>query len=143
MLYGDRQDMRSIYFEAWRKHKENEPLTAVEQDIVALLHEHPEYHALMDQPTRNLEKDFHPEWGDSNPFAHLAVHLIILEQLRLDRPEGFREVYQQLLRTFHDEHETQHQILEVFSPLLWNMLQQGTGFNDELYLERLRKLLLK
>ena len=35
---------------------------------------HPEYHALLDQPERYLERDYQPESGETNPFLHLSMH---------------------------------------------------------------------
>src|SRR6187455_2314031 len=43
----DRSSLRRMYVDAWRKHREQRVLEPLEAQIVALVGEHPEYHALL------------------------------------------------------------------------------------------------
>ena len=50
------------------------------------MEQHPEYHALLENPAGALEQDYTPERGETNPFLHLSMHLSISEQISIDQP---------------------------------------------------------
>ncbi len=83
----DRSSLRRMYVDAWRKHREQRVLEPLEAQIVALIGEHPEYHALLADDAA-LMQDWTPEQGAGNPFLHLSLHLAIREQVATDRPAG-------------------------------------------------------
>jgi hypothetical protein len=56
--------------------------------------EHPEYHRVLEDRERYLDRDWKPEGGDTNPFLHIAMHLAIEEQLSIDQPPGIRAAVQ-------------------------------------------------
>lgn len=139
MFSQDRGDLRRIFLEAWRKAREGAPLQPLEQQIAALIREHPEYHPLLEDPQTALDRDFPPEAGEGNPFLHLALHVAILEQVSTDRPPGIRDLYQRLVSSAGDAHAAEHRILECLAAALWEA-QRGGGVPDEqAYLECLRR----
>ena len=62
----------------------------------ALIALHPEYHRVLDDPTRHVERDYAPEGGEVNPFLHLSLHLAVAEQLAIDQPPGMRAQFERL-----------------------------------------------
>src|SRR3569623_581802 len=81
----DREQLRRVFVESWRKFRANEALETLEQLIVQAIHAHPEYHALFDWPDKLLDKDYTPEMGQSNPFLHLGLHIAVQEQVATHR----------------------------------------------------------
>ena len=93
MFNPSRDEARRFLIEAWRKHRAREPSTGLEQIAAALVAQHPEYHAILEDPERSLERDWRPEHGDVNPFLHLSLHLAVAEQLeRIDFSAYAREI---------------------------------------------------
>jgi hypothetical protein len=66
-------------------------LTPLEAMALAVLVEHPEYHAVLDDRERYLDRDWKAEGGETNPFLHLQMHLAIEEQVSIDQPPGIRD----------------------------------------------------
>ena len=82
-----RDELRRVYIDAWRKHREGlpmEPLEAQVADVIAL---HPEYQAALERPDQVVERDYSPEGGQSNPFLHMGLHLAVRDQIATDRPQ--------------------------------------------------------
>ena len=94
MFNPTRDQARDFLFDAWRKFRAQEVLTAMETMAVEVISLHPEYHAMLDDRDRYLEqyrdRDYPPEFGETNPFLHLNMHLSIREQVSIDQPGGAR-----------------------------------------------------
>ncbi len=141
MLFAqDRNQMRRFYCQAWKKHRNNEPLQPLEQQISTVISLHPEYHALLENEEAALEKDFFPELGESNPFLHLSMHLAIRDQLNSDLPAGITEIYQALLNKHNDLHDVEHRMMECLINALWKVQKEGAPFNDSAYLRCLKSI---
>ncbi|MCG6969703.1 MAG: DUF1841 family protein, partial [Gammaproteobacteria bacterium] len=98
MLYGqDRNQLRQVFFTAWRKHNAKQPLEPLEQVIANIIAMHPEYHQYFADENASLDQDFLPETGQSNPFLHIGLHISIHEQLSINQPEGITAIYNALL----------------------------------------------
>ena len=136
----NREQTRLVFFRAWRAHRESRPLDGVEKLIVQVILQHPEYHALLDQPESASERDYFPESGETNPFLHLGMHIAIEEQLSLNQPRGIRDHYQKLLLRFPDEHTAQHHMMECLGEMLWQAQRQGTNPQETVYLSCLQRL---
>ena len=64
MIFGnDRNQLRKAYSDAWSRFQQGLPLQPIEQQIVTVIQEHPEYH----NQINNLLTEFLPESGQSNP----------------------------------------------------------------------------
>ena len=141
MLFsGDRRQMREIFFRAWRRHRNNEPVEGIERLIVDVALLHPEYQALLDDPEQMGEREFLPELGEANPFLHMSMHIAIAEQLSIDRPKGVRNHYQELVLKTGDEHATQHQIMECLGETLWRAQHAQRPPDESEYLECITRL---
>jgi hypothetical protein len=137
MFNPSRDQARQFFIEAWRKHNTAEILTPLEDMAAQWIVQHPEYHADFERPDA-LEADFPVEHGKTNPFLHLSMHLAIAEQLSIDQPPGIKAVYRQLLAT-HDEHQAVHEIMECLGEVVWEAQRLGTPFNNETYLDLIRR----
>ena len=139
MIFGqDRTELRRMYADAWQKHTDGRPLSPLEAQIVAVVEQHPEYHA--DVSGGDLERDFTPDGGKTNPFLHMGLHLGIREQVATNRPPGIAEVHAALLRKTGDAHDAEHRMIEELAETLWEAQAGNTAPDEHKYLERLRSL---
>lgn len=139
MLFGqDRDELRQMYADAWRKHRAGTVLTPLEAQIAQVVQEHPEYHAIV--AGGNLDSEFTPEAGQENPYLHMGLHLAIREQVATDRPAGIREIFAALLRRSGDALHTEHQMLDCLAEALWAAQRNNSAPDEDQYLEQLRKL---
>jgi len=141
MFPQDRSQLRQMFFNAWQKHTNKQSMEPLEQLIAAIAEQHPEYHEVLSNEDSNLDKDFTPEMGQTNPFLHMAMHISIQEQLGTQRPAGIIEMYQSLLVKFGDPHEVEHHMMECLGQMIWQAQRDNTVPSDETYLDCLRKLL--
>lgn len=141
ILYGqNREELRRVYCTAWDKHQKGLPLEALEQQLVAVIGLHPEYHALLADRDAALARDFTPEAGQTNPFLHMGMHLAIREQLATDRPAGITAAYAELMAHVQDTHEAEHRMMECLGEALWQAQRSGQTPDETRYLACLRKL---
>lgn len=131
MFGQDRNQLRQMYFDAWRKQQGGELMQPLEIMIAEVVSLHPEYHALLEQGEVALDKDFLPETGESNPFMHMGMHIAIREQLATDRPEGIVLAHKKLLLRLQNKHDVEHQIMECLGQSLWEA-QRNHSAPDEL-----------
>ena len=95
-------------------------MTALETIIADVIRLHPEYHGLLADGGRSLDKDWLPECSETNPFLHMGMHIAIREHLSIDRPAGIKAAHGQLLaRTGDDAHTAEHHMLECLGEILW------------------------
>ncbi|MEM8546934.1 MAG: DUF1841 family protein [Pseudomonadota bacterium] len=138
MLFGqDRNELRRMYAQAWRLHRAAQPMSALEQQIAAVVAEHPEYHAMLDA---SVDEEFTPERGQSNPFLHMGLHLAIREQVSTNRPVGIRDVHTALAARAGDVHAAEHQMLECLAESLWEAQQANAAPDEFVYLDKLKQL---
>jgi len=133
--------MRQLFFDAWQKEKKALPLEPMEQIIVNVIKPHPEYHAFFDNTDNNLDKDFSPEMGQTNPFLHLSMHISIHEQLSINQPKGIMEAFNQLLETTQDPHEAEHIMMDCLGEMIWKAQRENTAPNEDLYLSCIQQQL--
>lgn len=139
MIYGqDRQELRQMYADAWRKAVAGQVLSALESQIAKVIEEHPEYvPAVRGEP---LEAEFSPEDGRTNPFLHMGLHLALRDQLAVDRPPGIRTAFQAVARRADDRHMAEHRVIECLAETLWEAQRENRQPDEAAYLERVRRL---
>jgi Domain of unknown function (DUF1841) len=135
----NRDQMRRMYLEAWRKFSSKAPLEPLEAQLAAVISEHPEYVTWLEAGDQALGAEFTPEGGQQNPFLHMGLHLAIREQVATNRPAGIAEVHQKLSARL-GVHDAEHAMLEPLAETLWDAQRQGRMPDEQVYLERLRKL---
>lgn len=141
MIYDgtSRDQLREMYRAAWRKFKAQQPLTALEKQLVAVLTEHPEYHVIVESAAADLA-NYSPRQGQLNPWLHMGLHLAIREQVATNRPAGIAELHAKLSARAGGAHEAEHRMLEVLAEALWEAQRAGKSPDESAYLERLRTL---
>lgn len=140
MLQGQsREEIRSFFFEVWRKHRTRLPLEPLEALIADIIEAHPEYHRYLDAE-QGLEKDFLPEFGETNPFLHLGLHIALKEQIATNRPPGVFELYQQIVKKIGSQHEAEHAMIDCLAETLWRAQRDNTAPDEQGYLESLKRL---
>lgn len=140
MISDEREKLRQFYCDTWQKHlAQIEALSPLEQQITAVVKEHPEYHQLLENTEASINADYLPEMGDSNPFLHLGMHLGLREQVSTDRPAGIAELYQSLV-TLKGVHDAEHEMIECLAEAIWQAQQDQTVPDEIAYLECLGKI---
>jgi hypothetical protein len=139
MFNPSRDQSREFLFDLWRKHKEKQPLTPLEAMALDVLLGHPEYHAVLEDRERYLDRDWKPEGGETNPFLHIAMHLAIAEQVSIDQPAGIRAAIERLAARHGSMHEARHDVMECLAEVIWQAQRNGTGFDNTTYLECLER----
>src|SRR5512143_545917 len=139
MYAPSRDEARRFLAEAWAKHRAGAPLSALERVAADLIALHPEYHSIVEQPERHVDRDYGPEGGETNPFLHLALHLAVAEQLSIDQPPGIRAQFERLRAARGDEHAALHAVLECLGEVVWSAQRRGTPPDATLYLKCLER----
>ncbi len=139
MIFGeDRNELRKMYADAWKKQCDKTPLTPLEAQIAAVIEWHPEYHN--EVTDAELDKDYTPDGGRTNPFLHMGLHMGIREQVATNRPPGIKGVFAQLTARTGDAHEAEHQMIDCLAETLWEAQSQNSAPDEQKYLERLHRL---
>jgi hypothetical protein len=139
MLVQDRDTSRRVFVDTWVKYHRGDQITALEQLVLSVVLQHPEYHHLLEQPDI-LQHDFSSTGDAQNPFLHMGMHIAISEQISTDRPAGSVACYQTLLDKHKDAHKLQHSMMECLGKVLWQAQLSRTMPDEAAYLECLRKL---
>ena len=134
MFNPSRDEARRFMADAWAKYRASQPLSGLEQVAAHVVSLHPEYHPVLEDPERHVERDFSPEDGTINPFLHLSLHLAVAEQLSIDQPPGLRAEFERLRLARGDEHAALHAVLECLGETLWQAQRAGTGPDAAVYL---------
>ena len=139
MFNPSRADARRFFFETWAKYRSQAPLEGLERTAIEVILLHPEHHALLDDPQRNLDRDFSPESGTVNPFLHLSLHLAIAEQLSIDQPCGISAAYGELITRSASEHDALHVLLECLGETVWRAQRDRAAPDEAAYLDCIRR----
>jgi len=139
MFNPTRDQSREFLFDLWDKHRAGTALTPLESIALAIVFEHPEYHAVLENRERYLDRDWKPEGGETNPFLHLSMHLAIEEQLSIDQPQGIRAAVEALARRHGSMHDARHDGMECLAEVIWQAQRNATGFDNAAYLDCLKR----
>jgi len=144
MLFSqNRNEIRQFYLTAWHKHNQAQALEPIEQIIINVIQQHPEYHALLSDREQALAKDYTPEDGAVNPFLHMGMHIALTEQLATNRPKGITASYQALLKQQQDAHQVEHLLMDCLGEMIWTAQKLNQSPDEKAYLKCIRKLLKK
>ncbi|CAK0768607.1 DUF1841 family protein [Gammaproteobacteria bacterium] len=141
MIYSQERDrLRWLWCDTWRKARAGEPLEPLEQLIARVAVDHPEYHPILENPAESSHRDWLPTTGETNPFLHLGMHLALQESIATDRPAGVRKIHHTLTIRVGDIHTAEHQMMECLAEALWQAQRNGVPPNEQTYLDCLRRL---
>ncbi len=139
MIFGQNRDqLRRMYADAWRKLTSGAVLTPLESQIATVVQEHPEYHRYLGED--GFSEEFTPERGETNPFLHMGLHLAIREQVATDRPAGIAALFEGLVEKSGDKLETEHRMIDVLAEVMWESQRSNAPPDERAYLERLKAL---
>lgn len=124
-LNQDREQIRRFYLESWRKAEAGEAMDPMEELVAAVIAEHPEYHAVLRQGDRALEREYRPEDGEPNPFLHMGLHIAIREQVMADRPGGIARIHGNLAHALGSRMEAEHRMMDCLAEALWHAQRSG------------------
>jgi hypothetical protein len=134
MFNPSRDQARAFLFDLWEKHQAGAALTPLESIALSIILEHPEYHPMLADRERYLDRDWKPEGGETNPFLHLSMHLAIEEQVSIDQPPGIRAAVQSLAQRHDSAHDARHDVMECLAEIIWQAQRNGAGFDNAAYL---------
>jgi Domain of unknown function (DUF1841) len=134
-----RDEVREFFFLAWSKFKAHQMLTDLEKIGVDVIHMHPEYHSILDAPGQFKLQEYFPEFGETNPFLHMSLHLSVLEQISINQPIGIAGIYEKLKLKYQEEHAAQHDVLECLAEIIWLAQRNNAGLDAEHYLQLLQQ----
>jgi hypothetical protein len=140
MVVHDRNSSRRFFIEVWKKYQHGQPMQLLEDLVLAVIMEHPEYHALLAQDENVLLEEFRHESGVTNPFLHMGMHIAIREQVSSDRPPGVRKIYQDLRVKFPLVHELEHHIMDCLGETLWSAQRNNTLPDEADYLDCIKRI---
>ena len=135
MFNPTRNQARQLFFDTWRKYKKSEALSGIETITIEVILQHPEYHQLLENYDHYIDKDYLPEFGETNPFLHMSMHVAIKEQLSIDQPFGIQERFQNLSIKLGDVHAATHVVMECLGEMLWHAQRDQTSPNAQIYLD--------
>jgi len=135
MFNPTRDQSRQFLFDVWGKHRGKAALTPLESMALAIVLEHPEYHGVLDDRERYLDREWKPEGGETNPFLHLSMHLAIEEQVSIDQPPGIRSAVEKLAARRGSMHDAQHDVMDCLAEVIWQAQRNGAGFDNATYLQ--------
>jgi len=136
MFNPSRDEVRELFFGAWRSYRQGTPLTGVQGVALDVILQHPEYHAMLDDPDRYRDREYVDE---SNPFLHMSLHLALEEQLSIDQPPGIAQRFQVLVSKFRGRHEALHQALECLAETVWRAQRDQAPPDAAAYLSCLER----
>jgi len=143
MFSPSRNQARELFFATWEKYRSGQPLEGLQSTALEVILLHPEYHALLSERERNIERDYIPETGALNPFLHMSLHLSIAEQLAIGQPPGISDIFNALVAQHRDRHAALHVVLECLGETVWQANRSGAPPDQEAYLTCLRDQLNK
>ena len=128
---------RQHILQAWQNKQNSLPLDRMQQQIVDVIEQHPEYHNILNQSEIALNETYRT---DNNPFLHIALHLSLNEQISMDRPAGIRALWEQACQR-KDPHDCAHQCISIMADMLWDAQHNKVLISDEEYYHQLKRKL--
>jgi|SRR5919106_3571233 hypothetical protein len=132
MFNPSRDEVREMFFRAWKSYREGRPLVGIEALALDVILQHPEYHDALGNPERSRDKDYVDE---SNPFLHMSLHVALEEQLSIDQPPGIAARFRALLERHGERHEALHQALECLAETMWRAQRDRAPPDAAAYLD--------
>jgi len=138
VIFGqDRNELRRMYADSWQKRRDGQVMSPLESAIARVIEEHPEY---LDAIENDLDTDFTPDSGRTNPFLHMGLHLGIREQVTTDRPQGIAAIFHELAGRLGGAHEAEHRMIDCLAEELWESQRHNQPPDEARYLARLLDL---
>jgi len=107
--------------------------------LARILKQHPEYSDIWE---RAADLDPHEEVlrDGANPFAHIAIHQIVENQIANHDPPQTAETLEALMQAGYTRHEAIHAIGNVLAEEIYEILRDERPFDEASYVQALREL---
>ena len=137
MFSQDRSKQREFLAKSWQKHISAQILEPLELQLALIVQKHPEYQALIN----DINLEYFPEQGKTNPFLHINLHLALQDQLALNQPIGINDIYKKLIVIHSDTHEVEHMMMECIAEMIFNSQKNNATLDQDNYLINLKNLI--
>ena len=136
----NREQLRQMYLDAWRKYTARQPLSRWKPNLPPSSPSTPNTSPCSNPAPRRSTADYTPEGGRENPFLHMGLHLAIREQVATDRPPGIAQIHQSLSSASATPTPPSTPCWSCLAETLWESQRSGSAPDEQRYLERLRAL---
>ena len=133
-----RDQVREFFFNTWLKYKQLLTLSDLEKMGLSVMLLHPEYHDVLDAPKKFMHQEYFPEFGTTNPFLHMSLHLSVLEQISINQPTGIAELFKKLVNKHQNERDAVKDMIECLGEMIWQAQRNQTPPDGALYLNLLQ-----
>ncbi|VAX21756.1 hypothetical protein MNBD_IGNAVI01-2198 [hydrothermal vent metagenome] len=128
---------REQYHDIWERTNAGTLLDEEEKVIGELMKQHKEFYKDWDSTDFDYEYDIDTE---VNPFMHIALDSIVVNQINGNNPKQSRFTYNKL-RARGDSHlDAIHKIASVVLENLWEIMKYRKEFNEKKYIKQLKRI---
>jgi hypothetical protein len=107
--------------------------------VAEILKQHPKYFDIWEQ-AGNLAPEEETLRDGANPFAHVAIHQIVENQIADRTPPQTVETLEALMQAGYTRHEAIHAIGRIVSDEIFEIMRDNRPFDEAGYIEALRDL---
>ena len=131
---------RNLFFDVWEKSTASQRLKPLEKQIAKTIRMHPEFERVVADRNKYAEFEFPPD--ETDPFAHMALHVMIAEMISNDEPSGIRSRYDSAIREHGDKHAVQHKFIEaLFDWYVFRSQEDQNSSEEDDFLKHLNSYL--
>lgn len=142
MFYSkDRNQIRIFFRSSWEKFISKQPVEPLEALVGEVVSMHPEYHPMLENRQDNLDRDYQPEDGQTNPFLHMGMHITLREQFASNHPDGIESIYKKVLNKTGDPHKAEHLMMDCLAESLWQAQRKNELPEDQTYIQCLKQII--
>jgi hypothetical protein len=128
---------REIYYDIWQRVNASEELWGEEKIIGELMLQHKEYYD--EWNSTDFDYEYDPD-TEVNPFLHIAVDTIVMNQMTQNDPPQTKLTYERLVNKGDSHLEAIHKIAAVIVEEIWYILKYKRMFDEKSYIAKLKKL---
>ena len=139
MFTPSQADVRRFFCSVLAKHRQGQPMEAIEVLAHEWIRLHPEYHADLSDVDEALRRMQQPSETRENPFLHLSMHLSISEQCSIDQPPGIRQTVELLAAKLDSLHDAHHEVMESLGRMIWESQRAGRPPDGQAYIDDVRR----
>lgn len=139
MFNPSQADVRRFFCGVFEKHRQGQPMEAIETLAAQWMAEHPEHHPEFGDVDAALARMGEQNGSGANPFLHLSMHLSISEQCSIDQPPGIRQAVELLAARRGDLHAAHHEVMECLGQMIWDSQRAGRPPDGQAYIEAVRQ----
>ncbi len=129
---------REHYYDIWQKVKAGEELEGEEKIIGKLMKQHEEFYD--DWDSTNFDYQYDPDIDKVNPFLHLVMDTIVMNQITANDPPQTRFTYNKLTARGDSHLDAVHKIASVVVEEIWNIMHDKKKFDLKNFTRKLKQL---